>query len=628
MNSMHWLLKGAEHKWRREIRRDFPLRSDTPLVMKEKSIGKYWEFSTDLRNIFVAITNDEALQKKFETIVSSHWEGEPEELAEETLHYLLFHELYHPLEAPFSVSGNNNDNKRIHQAIRRGLLKTEPNLSPLEQVTKVQVCQNGVKDFIIDNKFYLDNREKNYTRDDIIPVWDIIELENSPSKANFYTITRFIYGALYGPEKVQDFFRKKTGEKGAEVAEKALEALIKRPVKLSKEKEEIISEIRKVFSSEDRYSGIERFISVLAPYIDKNMPQGRPDQQGTGAGASLQNILQDLLDDMTLEEQAQFVSQLAEAEDFSQFSDGEADSVADINPSEQELNTLDVFAIHEYYKRNHPVVNIVGGSKIGETVVVGKRKYWDLIKSTVITEDQFGKLNLGRISRFQKITGLPMLIPLGNNTYRLNEYKLKERSIKDIVYSDSLVDVPDAVEFYLDSSGSMYQHGSNFGFNDSSRWDMLSNVLYGFVDALIQGGRKVSKKCKIRIHNFADRQKSSGLIPAEQFWKGDTNVLTILFKPKNGYSVEDINIKTYNDGLKRVYVVVTDGNLVISGRTKRESRKMRELARDPNNEVVLFEIGGTYDLGRAVKGDPNIHYYQVHNKNRMLQNGLEVLLSK
>ena len=334
---------------------------------------------------------------------------------------------------------------------------------------------------------------------------------------------------------------------------------------------------------------------------------------------------------MTPEEQAEFVTELAEGEGLVQgkkFGDGEANSVTDYEKSDQELNTLDVFALHEFYKRNHPQVRIVGGNKIGESVVVGKREYWDLKNSTVLTQDQLSRVNLGRIDILQRRTRLPWLIDLGNGTFRLNEYELKKRDIKDIVYVDQQIDVPDITELYVDSSGSMYQDSSNFGFNDGSRWDMLSHVIYGFADALHQGGRTVGKKPKIKIHNFADSQESSEAISVDEFWKGDTDLSKILFKPENGYSVEDINITPYTDKHKRAYIVVTDGQLVLEGRTEREARKMRELAQHPNNNVVLFEIGDTYDLGNTVKNDPNIVYHQVHDKEKMLQAGLEVLLSK
>ena len=106
---MHLLLDEAERAWREDVRRDFPLRSDTPVIKKASAKGRDWTFSTDLRKIFADISGDESLQKKFETIVAKYWDGSPEELARETLHYLLHHELYHPLEAPFSVAGKDND---------------------------------------------------------------------------------------------------------------------------------------------------------------------------------------------------------------------------------------------------------------------------------------------------------------------------------------------------------------------------------------------------------------------------------------------------------------------------------------------------------------------------------------
>jgi hypothetical protein len=377
-------------------------------------------------------------------------------------------------------------------------------------------------------------------------------------------------------------------------------------------------------------------MTVLGPYVEKGMPQGRPDMQGEGSGSSPQDILQDLLDDMTPQEQAQFVQGLAQ-ENPSALEQAasqmpkkpESTKPGSSDSSVDEMRNLDVLATHEFYKRNRPSVRIIGGKKVGENIVVGKQEYWDLKKSAVLTEDQLARVNLQRIDALQRRTRLPWLIDLGNGTFRLNEYELKQRDIKDIVYVDAHIDVPDVVEFYLDSSGSMFGGtAGKYKVNDGSSWDMLSHVMYGFVDALQQGGRQVGKQSKMRIHNFANRQVDSQLIPVDQFWRGDTAALRVLFKPENGYDVEDINLTQYSDGQRRTYVVVTDGNLGISGRTEREAAKMRHIAQSPNNHVVLFEIGGTYDLGNAVRNDPSIVYHQVHDKNKMLQAGLEVLLSK
>lgn len=654
MESMHILLNEAEEAWREEIKRDYPLRSDTPVIRNTKPNGHDWFFSTDLRRIFATISNDENLQRKFQEVVSKYWEEDAEILARETLHYLLFHELYHPLEAPFSVSGEDNDNKKIHQAIRRGVLKAEPSLSPLEQLSKVYASQNGVKDFILDNRFFLDNLSRSYVRKDIIPTWDVLEVLDAPTRTNFYTITRLIYGLLYGPQTVYALFEDKAGKEGHSLAEKALSALLEKEIKLPKTKSTLLDKVKNIFSAEfsediyrylqesaqvirnvfagkGRYDGIERLMTVLGPYIEKNMPQGRPDMHGEGAGASPQNILEDLLDDMTPEEQAQFLENLSQEgmNDLQQTADqlhgnmGTMEHSSSIN----EILHLDLLAIHEYYKRTHPKVKIVGGSKVGETLVVGKREYWDLKSSTVLTEDQLTRVNLQRIDQLQRKTRLPWLIKVGEGSYRLNEYVLKTRDIKDIIYVDAHLDVPEVVEFYVDSSGSMFKK-IPFEINDGSSWDMLSHVLYGFIDALQQGSKELHKPCDLRFHNFANQQIDTELINVDQFWKGEPEALRVLFKPENGYDVEDINLTTYNDGKRRTYVVVTDGNLVISGRTERESRKMKQLAKNSQNHVVLFEIGGTYSLGEAVQKDPHIKYYQVHDKEEMLAAGLEVLLTQ
>ena len=66
-----------------------------------------------------------------------------------------------------------------------------------------------------------------------------------------------------------------------------------------------------MFAGEDRYAAIERFIAVLAPYIEKGMPSGRCGYHGEGSGSSSQDILRDLLEDMSEQEQQQFLTQIA-----------------------------------------------------------------------------------------------------------------------------------------------------------------------------------------------------------------------------------------------------------------------------------------------------------------------------
>ncbi len=629
---MHTLLEEAEQKWRREVARALPLWSTIPVIKEaKKEEGRRWKFSTDLQRIYAQIFQDEELQRKFEEVVSQFWDGNSEDIARDTLHYLLYHELYHPLEAPSS----KEDNTKIHQAIRRGLLKAEPKLSPLEQVLKVSASQNAVKDFILDNRFAVDNNTSHYVRDDIIPVWDLLELEKTPAKTNFYTVTRYLYGLLYGPEKAGAYFSEKTGRKGVALAYEALDAVIKKEKpdtlvgkvsaflfgkKLSaEEKQEKVQGIRAVFAGSERYDGIERFIAVLGTYVEKGIPQGRSDIIGEGSGASSQDILQDLLADMTPEEQNAFLNSVIQESGTS----GSAQT--------PDVSSLNLYAMHEFYKKNHPEVRVISGNKKGETVVVGTKEQFVLKNTTVVTEDRLSRLSLPAIARFQQRTGLPVLIPLENGLYRLNEYDLKRTEVRDLVYVDDKVSVPEKVEFYFDSSGSMYKCSSRaiLGFNDGSRFDMLSSVAYGYIDGLYQAATQQGKDCFIQIHNVGDRQVSSLEISVKDFWERcPEEVLQVFFKPENGYDEEDLNIQSKNDGKRRVYVIVTDGKLVIPGRTERESRKMRELAKQPNTDVILFEIGGRYSLGAALANDRYAHCFSVYDKNKMLQQGIEVLLTK
>src|SRR3989344_906434 len=388
------------------------------------------------------------------------------------------------------------------------------------------------------------------------------------------------------------------------------------------------ADIRGVFSGSDRYRGIERFMEILGPYVQQGMPQGRPEMHSGEGGASPQTILQDLLEDMTPDEQNAFTSELSQqnlealVKAGTKLSDGGLTTPNIVD----EMKNLDVLAAHEFYKRNHPKVNIVGSGKEGQSLVVGQQQYWDLKRSTTLTQDQLGRLDLKKIDSLQRKTRLPWLIEVGNGTYVLNEYALETRDLRAIEYVDKKIAVPDATEIYVDSSGSMFGGSAgNFKLDDGSRWDMLSQVVYGFADALMQGGKQVGAKPNIRFHNFANQQVSSPLITVDQFWNGDVETSRVLFRPDNGYDQEDLNLTQFADGVKRAYIVVTDGQLVINGRTAREAAKMKKLARSPLNHVALFEIGGTYDLGRAVEGYAGIAYHQVHNKEEMLTAGLEVL---
>jgi len=598
MRSLHELLDEAEKRWRAQINRDFPLRAQTP-VIKDRPTNSKWDFRTDMSQIFATINKDDVLRKEFEEVITKYWQGSPDDLAIETLHYILYHELYHPLEAPFSIRGENNDNKRTHQAIRRGLIKAQPELTPQEQLDKLVNVTNLMQDFILDNRVYLENLVRNYFRKDIVPSGRMINLIDVPVLTTAGTITMYLYSLLYGTN-TNPFFAEHAQEEGQKVAMKALEALLNETPKTStpEEIQDCAKNVRQIFT-QDRYAGIERFISVIAPYIftgqNTDTQMDSPVEIVNG-----DNILDDLLDDMTPEEQDILLKKLQ------------------VKESPREL-TIPTEVSHEYYKRNHPKVSIVGGSKVGETQIVGKRKKWHPVGSRIISKEDLGKYNLENIARFQRKTRLPMLVQLPNGLYRINDYEIREQDIKDVVYVDSKIDIPDMVEFYLDRSGSMHPR---LGIGSGSRWDMLSSATYGFIDALCQGSVELKKRCLARFHVFAMETRTSEVIDVLDFWRGNKPAMDAIFSPCDERSTNlDINIDANN--LRRTYLIATDGEI---NDTQREADKMRKLAR--NSTVILFEIGGCYSLGKAVMNEPNIHYYPVHDKQRLFQEGLKVLLSK
>ena len=676
MKSMHSLLDEAEKEWRSEVKRDFPLWGSIPVARKTSSSDADWQFYTDFKKIYANINDDRSLQEGFETLIPEYWDGKPEDLARETMHYVLFHELYHSLEAPFSRFGDDNDQKRIRQAIRSGLLKSEPDLSALEQIVRIEESENTVSDFILDNRFAIDNKVKGYVRPDIITAFHFLSLQKSSAEANLYTITRFIYGALYGPQSTHGFFEDKTGKDGVDVAEEALSALITRPVRLPRQKEssadydktplsskdpegydrlqEYATSIWEVFSGDDRHKGIERFMAVLGSYVKKGMPRELPMDENTAKNP--QRVLQDLFDDMSVEGQKKFVDELSQ----------EGDTALG----------LDTFAIHEFYKRNHASVKIYSGNKTDESESVGRQEHFYLKGSRVLTEDQVSRLNLKRIEYFER-RGLPCLIELENGMYRLNEYGLKpgdlremkqrdlknaeQRSLSGILYADSRMDfhVPDVVEVYIERPERFSVYKENFGVGDGGHWDMAYHVLYGFVDALREAGEKVGKKTDIQIHNCLRFQSDSEVVSVDQFLEGDYSVIETLFKPEYK-GEEDVFICNYPDGKKRTYVLITDladfssdflsfNNSDEFREYDRDMRARNEEYYDPNCilpiELQLIEISkslgnnilvldfarrGRIERGLKVVERPNFTYRtftdNFEDKYSMMKESIEITL--
>lgn len=627
MQAISQLLDDAEEAWRNDLRSDYnSVWHDIPVDRSRENFpDRDWQFYTDLDTIFAEINDDAALQDAFEDTVTAYWDGDPEELARDTLHYLLFHELYHPLEAPAS----REDEKQLHQAIRRGILDAEPELTPEEQFAKVMAAENLVKDFILDTRFAVDNRGDRYVRDDIIPAFDVIALDGQPARTDAYTVSRYLYGVLYGPQETHDFFADKTDD-GTDVAADTVEAVLDRDIEFPPTGDEeqtaeeyvaeYVQELHETFRpGNGRYDAVERLMAVLGPYVDETMENPRGDLDGVSASEG--SVLEDLLEDMDPAEQNEFLEDLVDEldGDGENGDDGGGDGAGGDAPFDP-LNAKQS-AMHEFYRNNHPTVTLLGDGKTGKQVDAGTYEYLEPTRTDVITEDELAELDLQRIARAHQ-RGIPMLLPLDDDLYRLIQYEEREEPVQDVRYVDEAITVPDVVEFYLDSSGSMYDEDD--GFDDGSRWDMLMHVLYGTVDAIRQASDRTGARCDVRIHNFADSQVSSSRVDADTFWDGDEELLDVLYHPENGGDTTALDIQHYPDGDDRAHVVVTDGDMNKDKYAKRQRQKLVDRD-DTGEQTLLIEIGDTYNLGQAV-ANAGLPYRQVHDKDEMLTEGLDVLL--
>ncbi len=615
--SLKDIFKRSEKRWRTLLRTHFPLRSNVKVI--ESKTTHHWHFSTDLKDIFYSINDEEYLKQVFNNVVSKYWNLPVETLFKESFVYLLFHELYHPIESPKS----KEDDKKTIEAIRKGLLKSNPNLESLEQLLKIKSSKNIVQDFILDNRLYLDNLVNSYFEKTIIPVFDVVELANSKQKDDIFNITRYLYAFLYGEDFVLDFFSEKLVD-GVDVAKQSLEKLLGKKTSFNRKKRiDIVENIRKVFSSDKRYKAIEKFISVLEPYI----PLTPIDNYRTDLDCSLPSILDELIQTLNSNEQQQFISSLFDSnlEDILERNDIDVSNISsnDLENLEREVEISKIKALHEYYKNNNSKIKIFSRGKSADKLFNGKEKQFVRKKSRIITEEELQSLNLKGIEKFQRKYGLPVLIPINNGFYTLIEYELVEKNFFSKVYSDLAIKVPDVIEFYIDSSGSMFDFYGSFKPGDNSRWDFLSRVFYGFLYSLNNAESIVGKKSKLRIHNFAEETVSSNFFYSDDFLNGNQDLLKVFFKPKNGFLNTNLNIKEeYHKNSS--YVIITDGQLSTS--PQEEYAKMKRLS-EKNVSVLLFEIEETYSLGELVKNDPSILYYQVHSEKDLLS-GLEVLILK
>ncbi|MFH2021537.1 MAG: hypothetical protein ABIJ34_09060 [archaeon] len=628
MKSLTNLLQEAAIQFQSQVADRQPSFENISLVFDaQQKSQEDWSFYTDLEKIYANLFNEKTLTRKlgyaadyFKAFLLSR--VDLNQLILEMFDYILWHELHHFFEGPISCKGDINDQKSIRQAIRRGVVQAQPELTAAQQLMKVSYSENMIMDLLGDTRLASDNY--GYFRPEIMLLPHIVELMNMDStgkisykepKLNMYRVTRYMYAMMIGNVKQKELFYLMATPKGVEVANDAFRAILTEGL----EEPLLLQSLRAKLNGVERYTCIETLMSILGPYVDikEGEPDGgscrrrTPDEDKTHS--SVENIIDDLLEDMTPGENQEFVRQLIQGYH-------RANLPQDI---QTEIKLLNSKLRHDYYLKYHPEVKVPGEKEAISRVHHKQSEIIRPVKISIVDQYQLASMPVTQIMLFQAQTGIPMIIPIQDNLFLVYEYAIKNVPLPKAIIEKEESFVPREVIFYLDSSGTMYDGKS--GFMDGTRWDMLCHVLYGFIDGLSQASKIRNEQCTAQIFNFASTQVASRVFNLQDFIRGDKDILRALYEPENGYNTY-LNINEVDDAKKRDYVIITDGDL--NGDLETEIKKIVNLATNPQNRVILFEIGGTYSLGRAVQSIPGVYYFKVHNKEEMLARGLSVLLSK
>ncbi len=623
-------LNEIEISWLNQVKSKYPLFRDISVYWNvQKKMDYLWasSFVGDVITVDVS-TSGKDLHKKLNKL-NKNYKLSEQELLKSFYYFELYKNFYKKLEVPFSPK----DRKFLHKAIYQGLVQNDPELLPTQALSKIEILSEVIKEFIALNRMYVENTDEEFFINEIINFQYNILLEKSFQALNIFTVVWYLNTVLYSSKPALQLLEKKLLDDVYGVTELALKKLLNRklnielPSKLNNyldndEKElrdiqKLTFEIRKLFErTTDRYTSVTRLVTVLDKYLDFSLIY-----YPYKPAYSKDELLIDLMDTFTIDEQSQFVKGILNQANVSEVV---GTTTAGISFEQK--------AMHEFYRRNHPSLHLLGDNGVSKNILQ-KGNYRVKIKKVnrISEHDIENKLDLGRILAFQSTFGVPVLVPIDDEDYFYYEYKILYHDKRKIRYRrfSKFFTIPDILEIYIDNTGSMYwQEDENYiGFNDGSRRDMSLSVIYAFIDELYKECTKQHKKVFLRFHSFSEQQVSSDLVLIDDFMNGNVSTLKSLFNPDNGHHFENLDVEIpENDNQKRVIIVITDGDLVLEGRTEREASKLALLAKNPLTQVILFEMEQHFSLGKAVQNNRKIHSYSVKDKDQMFYQGIDVIL--
>ena len=622
---------------------------------------RHWMAATDDQKIMLHVYKPDYVLEQFEKVVvpifnnaygfnvdSNQKKEFAQQLVKDTFTYLLFHELFHPVYCPKSQT----DKEKFDLALKNGIKRAEPHLSPRDLINKTGNVRNAIWDLLIDtffthystngsdydqelraeisklgNKF--DNNLIETLPDGIVTTWDIVELADHQPETVFYPLTRAMYSLLHCDNEnlrsnVFDYFRNKLGRKiSNHDLETAIVGSLSGSVKyLNKhelalvgvDKNRMVDSSEELYHARDnqrssvarkyvteaitkintsfelRYRSVEGIIEPLAKYISTTKEEKRDgaNSDGNDSGGDEQTSTSE--EGGGAEDTLQSLINQNDPDVNSMLASIANDQSAPNNNRNKRLSNL---AKDEFYKRNARALPIKSPTLESETVVVGKIKTPVKVSEKLLTPDQLHDLPMDQIIQFQQDTGLVCLSRLSQYQWKYEIYEWHEQDITDYQHKKTGIILPDNIIFRVDGSGSMTSNEAFVGTKD--RYDCLMHVIYGIVKSTAEAAKKMNKEIQVVgvSYSYAGRTKVSDPVELQTFYDTPNNsAKQVLLNPEMGSTHHDL--PAYQEAHDRckpgktIEIIVTDGDLNTDH--DQSMTEIRKILDTENNMMVYFSI--------------------------------------
>ena len=642
------LLK-AEKQWRTITQRAYPLYGNKELVrVHEPKMQTPLAFYTDDERIYVELNDVKRAEKDFDTFVKPLFgplTGQDGfQLWQDSLLFILFHELYHPLVCPDSV----DDERELSCAIYRGLTKSE---SPAKAAKLSHNIKNLFWDLIVNVTYLARTIKGNHNSFQrasqqvlaksaptiIVPA---LYYQSACTASSDYLISTM--GALYtelsvDDEKAKETLYKAFDEEGkrlgvteapSKLAKRMLAALLDKT--LSKNRLVNIKKLLMTFEkSERRYLAIERAAALLTPFVKEDEPQGTLDRltrghrgplSEDGANEGMADSWQDLAEGLSQEELDELQEALGKKSGaLSGY--GEDGGYIDFGKPAY------IMAADSYYKKEALAIKLRQPQMDANVLDIGRQKRWKLKNVVTLSCADVVALDHNALMAFQAMTGLPVLLELSNGHYQLNEYELVRNPLKAYTLVDDLT-IPDNWVLFVDSSGSM---ASADYVGSGSYYDLLMHICYGVAKGLWQACERLNRDLSFGVVNFSTKTLWSGMTSFQEAYHRVINkVKQTLLVPQSGGTSFDTNImKTVEGALSpgtTVYTIITDGQIEEEAKVL---QTLQNCAHREQTQLLFFEIGVKSKLGEELQrsSTENIVYFHVDKVEEIKDRLSDILLS-